>query len=158
MLSGAAVPNASVVVTDTHRGISQTVQTNESGNYRIDRLIPDKYMVQVTAAGFSTAQTNGVEVVANCSPKVDETLSIAVSSQQVVVSAAPPPLQTDSVQVSDRIDQQTITDLPNLTGNFVQEQVLTAGTTKAKLHQQHLTESSRFRRRDGPDRRTVPHE
>lgn len=131
--SGAAIPNATVTVTDVAKGISQKVQTNSSGNYRIDRLIPDKYTVKVTAEGFSAAETDGVEVVANGAPEVNESMTVVGSVQQITVSSAPPALQTDAVQVSDRIDQEAITNLPNLTGNFMQEQVLTPGTTKANF-------------------------
>jgi hypothetical protein len=131
--SGAAIPNATVTVVDLDKGISQTIQTNGSGNYRIDRLVPDKYVVKVKAEGFGAAETDDVEVVANGAPKVDESMTIAGSNQQITVSSAPPALQTDAVQVSDRIDQQTITDLPNLSGNFMQTQVLTPGTTKANF-------------------------
>ena len=127
--TGAAIPNATVVVTDTAKGVKQTVQSNESGNYRIDRLIPDIYTVNVTATGFAPIETSGVVVNANGAPKVDEALQIAGTSQQVTVSEAPPALQTDTAQVSDRIDEKTLSDLPNLTGNFMQTQALTAGTS-----------------------------
>ncbi len=93
--SGAAIPNATVTVTDVDKQIGETVQTNGSGNYRFVRLVPDKYMVKVTAGGFATAETDGVEVVANGAPKVDESLAIASSTQQVVVSSAPVALQTE---------------------------------------------------------------
>ena len=39
--TGAVVPNATVTVTDVSKGTSQQVQTNESGNYIVTRLIPD---------------------------------------------------------------------------------------------------------------------
>lgn len=127
--SGAAIPNATVTVTDVDKGINQTVQSNESGNYRIDRLVPDTYMVKVSANGFADVETKGIVVTANGAPKVDETLSIAGTSQQVTVTSAPPALQTDSAQISDRVDEKTIANLPNLTGNFMQTQALTAGTS-----------------------------
>ena len=92
--SGAAIPNATVTVTDVDKGISQTIKTNESGNYRIDRLVPDKYTVKVTADGFTAAETDAVDVVANGAPKVDETMTIAGTTQQVTVTAAPPALYT----------------------------------------------------------------
>ena len=131
--TGAAIPNATVVVTDTAKGVKQTVQSNESGNYRIDRLIPDTYTVNVTASGFAPIETNGVVVNANGAPKVDEALQIAGTSQQVTVTAAPPPLQTETAQVSDRIDEKTLSDIPNLTRNFMQVQALTAGTSQANF-------------------------
>ena len=50
--SGAAIPNATVVVTDVTKGTSDTVTTNESGAYTVEHLIPDTYSVEVTANGF----------------------------------------------------------------------------------------------------------
>jgi hypothetical protein len=126
--SGAAIPNATVTVTDTAKNVKQTIQTNESGNYRIDRLVPGPYAVNITAPGFAPMQTNGVIVTANAAPKVDGALDIATTSQQVVVTSAPPPLQTETAQVSDRLDQQTVSALPNLTRNFMQLQLFTPGT------------------------------
>src|SRR6185369_10736654 len=62
--SGAAVPNAKVVITDTGKGITNSTITNESGNYTQNHLIVDIYEVRVEASGFSpyTAKNVHVEV------------------------------------------------------------------------------------------------
>ena len=39
--TGALIPNAPVVVTDTSKGTTVTVNANESGEFRVDHLIPD---------------------------------------------------------------------------------------------------------------------
>ena len=53
---GAVIPNATVKITDVPKGTSITVQTNGSGDYTAQHLIPDVYQVEVTAAGFSPAK------------------------------------------------------------------------------------------------------
>src|SRR5271168_1403942 len=47
--SGAAVAGASVVVTDTQRGLTRTVTTDEAGEYTASDLQPGTYSVQVEA-------------------------------------------------------------------------------------------------------------
>src|SRR5277367_5459567 len=56
--TGAVVPGATIVVTDISKGITQTAQTNASGNYTVSRLIPDAYSVEATANGFSGAKAS----------------------------------------------------------------------------------------------------
>jgi hypothetical protein len=129
--SGSAVKGATVTVIDTAKGLKQSVETNESGEYRIERLIPDTYTVTVSTPGFAPVETTGIIVTANGTPKVDEVLKVAGGNEQITVNSAPPALQTDTAQVSDRISEQTIADLPNLTRNFMQNQVLTAGTVRS---------------------------
>src|SRR5579875_3891378 len=58
--SGAAVPNATVTVTDVAKGTSTTAQTNGSGEYSVQHLIPDTYRVEVSATGFSNGMVDKV--------------------------------------------------------------------------------------------------
>ncbi len=50
--TGAAVPGANVTVTDVAKGTSVTVQSNGSGDFTVEHLIPDVYDVKVDASGF----------------------------------------------------------------------------------------------------------
>src|SRR5262245_62920958 len=47
--SGAAVPNATVTITNTGTNVSETTKTNGSGNYTQTRLIPGTYRLKVEA-------------------------------------------------------------------------------------------------------------
>ena len=53
--AGAAVPNATVTVTDTSKGTKQTTTTNSEGVYTFLNLLPSTYELKVEAAtaGFS---------------------------------------------------------------------------------------------------------
>ncbi len=51
--TGAAIPNATITVTDESKGTSVQVTSNQSGEYTVPNLIPDVYDVKASAAGFS---------------------------------------------------------------------------------------------------------
>ena len=69
--TGALVPNATVTVTDESKGTSVQAQSNASGDYTVQHLIPDTYDIKVTVGGFKTFEQDGVVVNADTSAKVD---------------------------------------------------------------------------------------
>lgn len=58
--TGAVIPGATVTVTDISKNVSVTAQTNASGDYRVQNLIPDAYRVQATAQGFNQGTVESV--------------------------------------------------------------------------------------------------
>ena len=50
--TGAVVPNATVTVTDESKGTSVEAQSNGSGDYTVQHLIPDTYDIKVTVGGL----------------------------------------------------------------------------------------------------------
>ena len=54
--SGAAVPGATVTVTDTERGTSRTLTTDESGGYVAPDLRPGTYKIRAEMKGFKTTR------------------------------------------------------------------------------------------------------
>ena len=50
--TGAAIPNATITVTDESKGTSVQVTSNQSGEYTVPNLIPDVYDVKADRAGF----------------------------------------------------------------------------------------------------------
>src|SRR5579883_1248588 len=126
--TGAVVPNATVTVTDEAKGTSITVQTNDSGAYTAEHLIPDKYDVKVDASGFQSFEAKGIQVFADTSPKVDAQLQVGGASQTITVNAeAIPVLKTDRADVSTEFTTKTITDLPIPDRNFTNIQLLLPG-------------------------------
>src|SRR3954469_22990875 len=59
---GAVVPDATVTITSVERNTSDTVQTNESGLYVKDRLLPGKYRVTIEKSGFKKGEIAEVDV------------------------------------------------------------------------------------------------
>src|SRR5580692_787478 len=75
--TGAVIPNATVTVTDTSKGISQVVKSNASGNFEVTRLIPDTYVVKADAQGFSSAQSGSIAITADQTQQVNLQLQAA---------------------------------------------------------------------------------
>ncbi len=49
--AGAAVPNATVTITDVSKGTTRTATTDEEGNYVFLNLLPSSYDLKIEAAG-----------------------------------------------------------------------------------------------------------
>ena len=62
--TGAAIPNATITVTDVAKGTSVTLTSNGAGEFTADHLIPDTYTVKVTAPGFKVFQQTQLNVIA----------------------------------------------------------------------------------------------
>src|SRR2546426_267703 len=60
--SGAAVPDASVTVTNPQTAISRQVKTDDMGNYRVESLVPGTYKLKVEHSGFETAEVQATDL------------------------------------------------------------------------------------------------
>src|SRR6202030_3610678 len=127
--TGAVVPNATVTVTDTTKGTSVSVQSDASGEYRVQHLIPDTYNVTAEATGFSKKTTENILVYADTAPKVDIALAVGSASNTVTVSAEAPLLQAEHVDVNTILNERAVETLPNFNRNFSAFELLTPGTT-----------------------------
>ena len=125
--SGAAIPNATITVSDESKGTSVQATSNQSGEYTVPNLIPDVYDVKAEAAGFMAVENNGVQVSADTSPKVDLKLSVGNATESVTVTTEAPQLQTDRADVGTVFNQKTISGLPIAGRNFASLQLLIPG-------------------------------
>jgi hypothetical protein len=91
--TGAVVQNAEITVTDLAKGTSVKAQTNDSGQYTVQHLIPDAYKVEATAPGFSKTTVDNILVYADTAPKADIELSVGQVSNSVTVTSAAPLLE-----------------------------------------------------------------
>jgi hypothetical protein len=69
--SGAVVPGANVTVTDEEKGVSVKTQSNASGDYTVEHLIPDTYDVTVDFTGFKSYEQKGNKLFADNTLKID---------------------------------------------------------------------------------------
>ncbi|KAA6463283.1 TonB-dependent receptor [Acidobacteria bacterium AB60] len=129
--SGAAVPGATITVTDVAKGTVVTVTSNASGDYSVPHLIPDKYDLKVEAKGFKTFQTNGIQVEADSAPRIDPMMDVGGASETVQVNAdQQPELKVDKADVATVFDEQQVSSLPVGDQNFTNLQLLVPGAQK----------------------------
>lgn len=111
--SGAAIPDASVSISNLTSGAVVRTKTGADGRFRASNLEPDRYLVTVEKSGFN-AFTQQVSLATEQSVVVHAKMTIATLSQSVVVrgtvvpGARPMPTREDvllsdqSIRVLDR--------------------------------------------------------
>ncbi len=126
--TGAVIPNATVTVTDSAKGTSTTIQSNGSGEFTAEHLIPDPYDLTVTMAGFKTFSTKGLIVSADTARRVEAALETGSAGETISVDAdSVPQLKTDRADVSTVFGAKEIQDLPVAGRNFTSLQLLLPG-------------------------------
>jgi hypothetical protein len=129
--TGAVIPGATVTVTDEAKGTSVNVQSNGSGEFTVEHLIPDVYDVRVVVKGFKGYEQKGIQLFADSSVKVTAALSAGGSDQVVEVNAdTVPSLKTDRADVAINFNSQELENLPIPDHNFTNLQLLLPGAVQ----------------------------
>jgi Carboxypeptidase regulatory-like domain/TonB dependent receptor len=110
--SGAAVPGATVVVTDVQRGISRTVTTDDSGDYAAPDLQPGTYKIHVEAKGFKSAERPNVQIEVATDIRADFVLQPGQVSETVTINEDIPLVNTTSATLGGTLSNKEINDLP----------------------------------------------
>ena len=125
--SGAAVPGARVTIRNQASGALFNSVSDSDGFYRAPQLRPGVYTISVTASGFSTAVREGIEARVNDRLRVDMPMQVGTVSENVVVTGAPPLLQTEDSTVGQVVDNQKIVELPLNGRSWLQLALLSPG-------------------------------
>ena len=110
--SGAAIPGASVAVTNVGTQQERTVETNERGDYAVTALDIGLYEVAATMEGFSRAVATDVRLEVDLVRRQNLTLQIGAVTEQITVQADAMTVQTDDTTISTVIDESKIRELP----------------------------------------------
>jgi hypothetical protein len=117
--SGAAVPDATVLITSLQTNDKRSVQTDRSGIYTISTVAAGTYRVSISKHGFKTFENPGAVVLANTALRVDAQLPVGAVTETVEVTGqAAGALQTDTAEVHSEISAQTLQDLPQATRTY----------------------------------------
>src|ERR1017187_7700672 len=110
--TGAAIPNATVTATNAATSVATTRTTSGAGSYTIAPLPPGIYSVQVSAKGFKTLRQDNLSVDALNSLGFNPVLTLGEATETVVVTAAPPVLDTTNATVGLVMENTTYANLP----------------------------------------------
>src|SRR5581483_5988753 len=126
--SGATVPNCKVIAKNLATGVNKETNTDSSGDFRITYLLPGQYEVSAEAPNFKRAVQTNLTLDVDQRARVNFTLELGAVSEKVEVSATAPLLQTQSVEQSQLITQEQMSELPINVRDFGQFASLQAGT------------------------------
>jgi hypothetical protein len=115
--SGAVIPGATVVVTNTAMGTRTNLTTNQDGVYQATFLLPGPYQVEASAQGFKKVVRGGIQVRVADRLDVNIELPIGSAGQAVTVTAETPLLNTESASTGTIVDSKRVTDMPIAYGN-----------------------------------------
>jgi hypothetical protein len=123
--TGAAVPNAKVVLTNTDTGTSRSTTSDGSGLYSIPNVPVGPYSLTVDAAGFSSYAQKGVLEVGN-NVQINPVLKVGSANETVEVQSSGAALETETSSFKQVIDSARITEMP-LNGRQATQLVLVSG-------------------------------
>ena len=125
--SGAALPNATITLTNTDEGLVLTTTTDGKGTYFFSPVKLGNYTVGAKAPGFKDVTQEHLMLSAQQRLDVDLKLTPGSQNENITVNTTPPELQTEEASVSQVFTQQQINDTPIPDRNWVFIAQLAAG-------------------------------
>ena len=129
--TGAVVQSAEVTATSLATGTVRTATTGSTGVFSMQNLPVGHYEISVKKTGFKTYKLDDVELTVAQALGVDAALEPGMVTEEVLVKASDvPPVDLESSQVSNLVDQRQMVSLPLITRNPYQLVLLSPGTSQ----------------------------
>ena len=109
---GAVVPEVALMIRNLETGQARSVSTDAKGYYRAIALPSGHYEIRVERQGFDPEVRTGLALTVAQDMTVDFTLKLRTVSEQVVIEATPPVVETAGATMSGLVDEKKIRDLP----------------------------------------------
>ena len=115
--AGAAINGATVQLRSVETGVTASITTTESGNYRFSSLPPGNYVVAAEAKGFKKTEAN-FTLETSETKGINLALVVEGSQQTVTVQVHPPNVDTDDSRLEATLSSETVRDLPSANRNL----------------------------------------
>jgi hypothetical protein len=128
--NGAAIPNASITITDLRNKATQTFSTNSEGIYNAPFLSPGLYDVLASASGFARSVANNIAVGVASRVRADFVLKVGSLNETITVEDVASLVQTENANIGQSINSRTLTELPSNTRNVYAFLLLNSNVTQ----------------------------
>src|SRR5438552_3780589 len=128
--TGAVIPSASVVLTDTDKGLTYNATTDAAGRYVLRSLPPSKYNVRVEASGFRPEVQNGIVISVNQNLTLNLSLQVGTTNEVIEVTAQAPALSTEDAVTGQNLNRNFINNLPLVGRQIFDLAMLAPGITQ----------------------------
>ncbi len=125
--SNAAIPGATVTITNRETALQRSAKTDDEGRFNLPQLKPDTYSVRVEAAGFASQQNDHVLAALGQKQTVNFTLRVAQSNQTIEISSEAPILNPGNANTSTTLNAHELENLPNPGGDLTYPLQFAAG-------------------------------
>ncbi len=144
--AGAAVPGASVIVTDVNTNRQRIIRSSGEGVYTAPSLAPGDYRVDVEVSGFKPVRRAGVHLSTGEKARIDFDLAVGNLSEQVTVTADAPMVRVVTASLGTVVEHEQVVHLPLNGRTFITLATLAPGVA--------LPPNSQFPRINGGRPRT----
>ncbi|HUP61407.1 MAG TPA: TonB-dependent receptor [Thermoanaerobaculia bacterium] len=127
--TGGVLPGVTVSLRNTATNYEQVLVTDASGRFRGVLLPLGPYEVKATLEGFATQVLKGLNLGVGQTLTVEVKMGQAAVSEELVVTAEAPLIETARTEGATRISEEAVSDLPNNGRNFLELTKLTPGVT-----------------------------
>ena len=110
--SGAAVPAASVTLSNLSTGEKRTAPSGDDGHFTFVNLYQGNYRVDIEKNGFKHFARTSVIVEVQQETRVDAALTVGQVTETVEVTSQIPLLQTESSSLGQVVEQRKADELP----------------------------------------------
>jgi hypothetical protein len=132
--SGAVLPNANVIATETATGYSRTVATDSSGQYSILALPPGHYRLAASVPSFQQQVIDNVDLNVNDALHFDFLLQVGSISESISVEANALQVQTVTTATGTTIESPQILAMPLNGRSYLDLLSLQAGVSPANTN------------------------
>jgi Carboxypeptidase regulatory-like domain len=130
--TGAAIPGATITLTNTGSGAAVVQHSDGQGNFTFAQLPIGTYDIHVTQGNFKEFVENGVVVHTSTNTQVPVVMQVGAASQTVTVQANAIQVQTTSASVGEVVNGTQVRELPLNGENFVGLTQLSPGVSAAQ--------------------------
>lgn len=134
--TGAIIPGVEITATHIATSASRNAITNETGYYSIPALPVGRYEVKAQLQGFKTFLQSGVILDAEEKVTLNIVLEIGQLGESVTVTGTPPPIQTESGDISTLVSGIQVSELALNGRNFSQLVALGPGVVSRQTGRQ----------------------
>ena len=124
---GAGVASASVTFVEMSTNATKKTKTDGSGDFASPPLRPGSYKVTAEAPGFKTQTRDTLVVRVQDRLRLDFEMAVGAVSENVVVTAETPSIQTDTSSLGEVVSTKEMTQLPLNGRDYIQLATLTDG-------------------------------
>lgn len=106
--SGAAIPNAKVMVRSLATQTERNITSNETGGFNLTNIPPGDYSLRVEAPGFQTTTLGNVHVDPSIGRRIDVQMNVGDTKTEITVEAGANTIQTESASVGQLVTQEQV--------------------------------------------------
>src|SRR5271167_3524962 len=107
-----AIVGAKITITDTLRGTTRTLTSDDDGDYVAPDLQPSSYRVFIEAKGFTSFERKDITLEVAKDVRIDATLKPGESTEIITINSEIPMVDTTTSTLGGTMSNKEIVDLP----------------------------------------------